>query len=122
MTNAVGGVIAVKMNGELIRAKGAWTYNLGRPMRETVLGVDAPHGFKTVPQVAYIEGATTHRAELDLEALVTAVDVTVELELANGQKIVLIKARFAGEGTGNTEEGEVAVRFESDFPAEVLAA
>jgi len=121
MTNAVGGIITVRVNGAVLRAKGAWTYNLGRPMREAIVGSDGVHGYKEVPQVAYIEGTTTDRGDLDLTALVTLRDATVTLDLANGKAFVLAQAWFAGEGAASTEEGEVAVRFEG-ISAEELAA
>lgn len=118
----IGGVISVRMNGEQVRAKGSWEFNLGRPMRGAVIGADAPHGYKETPQVAFISGATSDHESLDLEALFTAEDVTVTLVLATGKTVILRNAWFAGEGTGTTEEGEIAVRFESLSQAEVLAA
>lgn len=106
----VGGIIEVKVNGELYSAKGAFTYNLGKPKREEVLGSDSFHGYKETPQVAFIEGAITDNAELSLEKLVTLKDATGILTLANSKVIVLRDACYAGEGTGNTEEGEIPFR------------
>lgn len=119
MTTAVGGRITIKVNGNQIRAKGNFTYNLGLPMREAVVGADEVHGYKEVPQVAHIEGATTDRGDLDLEALIEATGVTVTLDLPNGKTIGFFDAWFAGEGNVTTEEGEVALRFEA-LRAEVL--
>jgi len=119
MTNAVGGLIEVYLNGQRLRAKGNFTYNLGRPMREAVVGADAVHGYKEVPQVAFLEGATTDRGDLDLEQLVGARDLTVTLVLPNGKTIGFFQAWFAGPGNATTEEGEVAVRFEAER-AEVI--
>ena len=115
----VGGIIELKSNGATHSARGNFTYNLGRPMREAVIGADAVHGYKETPQVAFIEGEVTDNAGLRLEALITTNDATVLLRLANGKLIVLRNAWFAGEGTGNTEEGNVAVRFEGMSGEEV---
>jgi len=112
MANRVGGIIELKVDGAILSAKGNFTYNLGRPMREAVVGADAVHGYKETPQVPFIEGEITDNANLNLEALVNTTDATVYLRLANGKIIVLRQAWFAGEGTGNTEEGNIAVRFE----------
>lgn len=71
------------------------------------------HGYKETPQVAFIEGAVTDSDELDLATLVTADNVTVTLELNNGKVVTLSNAWFASEGSGSTDEGEIAVRFES---------
>lgn len=114
MSQRRGGLISLQTNGELQDAKGAFTYNLGRPKKEAIIGADRPHGFKEVPQIGFIEGAITDRGTLDLEKLVTLEDATVTLELANGKVVVLRNAWYAGEGTVSTEEGEIAVRFEGE--------
>jgi hypothetical protein len=121
MTTAVGGIITVRANGAPIRAKGSFTYNLGRPMREAVVGADGVHGYRETPQVAFIEGTTTDKGDLDLSALVGLTDATVMLELANRKTVVLAGAWFAGEGSATTEEGEVAVRFEGVSAEELRA-
>src|SRR5689334_18708962 len=108
----VGGIIQVQVQGSIYDAKGSFSYNIGREKREAVVGADTVHGYKAMPQVAFIEGVITDRQTLNLEQLVTAKDVTVTLQLANSKVIVLRDAWFAGEGTASTEEGEIQVRFE----------
>lgn len=108
----VGGIISLKVDGVIHNAKGNFTYNLGKPRREGVVGHDAVHGYKELPQVPFIEGEITDRADLSLEQLVAISDATVTLDLANGKVIVLRNAWFAAEGTFNTEEGNGTVRFE----------
>lgn len=119
MSQRKGGIIFLQVNGEIYDAKGSFTYNIGRPVREAIVGHDSVHGYKELPQVAFIEGEITDRSTLDLEALVTLSGATVTLELANGKVIVLRDAWFAGEGTGNTEEGNLAVRFEGKSGEEI---
>lgn len=108
----VGGIIYLKVGSELLQAKGSFTYNIGAPQREAVVGMDGVHGFKETPQVPYIEGEITDSNKLDLHTLVNARDVTVTLQLANGKTIVLQEAWYAADGTGNTEEGNLPVRYE----------
>lgn len=117
--NRIGGIIALKVNGDIYFAKGNFTYNLGKPKREGVVGADAVHGYKETPQVPFIEGEITDRNELSLEDLVTLDEATITLELANGKVIALSEAWYAGEGTGNTEEGNIACRFEGISAEEV---
>lgn len=114
MSQRRGGLISFQTNGEIQDAKGSFTYNLGRPVREGIVGSDRMHGFKETPQPGFIEGALTDRAALDLNALVTLKDATITLELANGKVIALRNAYYASEGSGTTEEGEIAVRFEGE--------
>lgn len=120
MTERVGGIIFVKTDGELYRAKGSWTYNLGKPMREGVIGSDGFHGYKETPQLSFIEGVITDGASLSMETLLGLKDATVTLELANGKIIVLREAYFAGEGSATTEEGEIAARFEGNGEGEEI--
>lgn len=109
----VGGIIQLAVGGERFDCKGNFTYNLGYPKREPVNGADATHGFKEVPQPAFIEGEVTDRGGLSIKKLVTMDGATATLKLANGKVISLRSVWYAGEGTGNTEEGNIGVRFES---------
>lgn len=107
-----GGTIFLKVDGAIHSAKGSFSYNIGSPMREAIVGADVVHGYKETPQVPFIEGEITDNPDLDLAALTTGKELTVTLELANGKVISLREAWFAGEGTGNTEEGNIGVRWE----------
>lgn len=108
----VGGIIEFKINGELFSAKGSFTYNLGRPKRDAVVGSDKVHGYKEMPQSPYIEGAITDNADLSLEQLVLVKEATITLSLANGKIVVLREGYYSGDGNVTTEEGEIAVRFD----------
>jgi hypothetical protein len=112
MSQRRAGLIQVRVNGFVYDAKGSWSYNLGRPKREAIIGADGVHGYKETPQVSFVEGEITDHLTLDLGALATIQDATVTLDLANGKQIVINDAWYAGEGTGNTEEGNIGVRFE----------
>lgn len=115
----VGGIIFLKINGELFSAKGAFTYDIGVPQRTAVVGADAVHGFMEQPKAPMIEGAITDSSDLQIKNLFELRDATVTLELANGKVIVLRQAFFSGEGTTSTEEGEIAVKFEGLSAQEV---
>ena len=121
MSRRIGGIIQLQVNGEVMSAKGNFTFNRGRPMREAIVGADVVHGFKETPQVPFIEGEISDRGDLDVAALVTLTDATVTISLANGKMFVLNGAYFAGDGTANTEEGNMAVRFEGSNGEEFTA-
>lgn len=114
------GTIQLQVSGEIMDAKGSFSYNLGKPKREAIPGADRIHGYKEMPQVPFIEGIITDRGTLDLAALVSSTEVTVTLKLANG-KTISLNGWFAGEGTGTTEEGEITVRWEGSLPAEEIS-
>lgn len=115
-----GGQIQVQVNGVLYQAKGEFTYSLGRPKRDAIVGSDnRVHGFKETGQVPYIEGKFTDAGDLDLNALLVLQNATVTLALANEKMIVLSGAYYASEGEVTTEEGEISVRFEGTEAEEV---
>lgn len=115
------GIIQFQVDGEIMDAKGNFSYNLGRPVREPIIGSDVAHGFMERPQIAFIEGEITDRSDLDLAVLVTTDAATITLRLNNGKTISLRDAWFAGEGTGNSEEGNIAVRFEGIGAEEITS-
>jgi hypothetical protein len=113
------GTIQVQTNGEIQDAAGSFSYNLGGKKRETIVGPDGVHGFKEMPQPAFIEGELVDRGNLNLRALVDSVDVTVTLSLANGKVVVLRDGWFAGEGTASTDEAKIPVRWEGTNAEEI---
>lgn len=115
----IGGLILVKVNGEVFLAKGDYTYNLGVAKKEMVVGSDGVHGYKEVPQKPFIEGAITDTDELDLQVLQETKDATITLELANTKVIVLENAVYAADGDVTTGEGEIQARFEGLSAREV---
>lgn len=114
-----GGTLFVKVDGVQYDAKGNFTYNLGAPKRDGIVGPDRVHGYKELPQIPMIEGEITDSSDLNLEAFLNISDSTVTLELANGKVFVLRNAWYAGEGNVQTEEGNVQVKFEGESAEEV---
>ncbi len=112
-SKARGGKVELLVNGLRFDVKANVTYNLGRDRRESVVGQDGTHGYKLVPQQAYIAGTITDADSLDLAELCDVDDATVILRRANGKTIVLDSAWYAGTGEGSTEEGEFDFRFEA---------
>ena len=112
MAEHVAGVLSFQLNGTTYRMKGNWTYNLGRVKRDGIVGSDGVHGYKEVPQVPFVEGAVTDGRSLVLDDLLGFTEGTATLHLRNGKVIELRDGWFAGEGTVDTEESEIAVRFE----------
>jgi len=114
-----GGIITFKVQGVQHDAKGNFSYNLGFNKTETALGSDRRHGYTEKPQACYIEGEITDRPDIKLKDLFNLRQATVTLELANGKVIVMRGARYAGEGKGQTDEGNLEIRFEGDDCEEI---
>jgi hypothetical protein len=108
----LAGLIGFTINGEIQLVEGDFTYNPGAPKREALVGADRVHGFKETPQVAFIEGTIRDRKALDIQSLYNLDDATVALYKGNEKVFTLRDAWFAGEGTGNTGDAKLQVRFE----------
>lgn len=121
MPQRVGGIAQFNVNGVRYRAKGNFTYNLGNPKRDGVLGADGIHGFMEKPQIPFIEGVITITDDLDVADLLALTEGTVILDLLTNKSVVLRQAWFAGEANASTEEGELPVRFEGLSAEEVRA-
>lgn len=119
--NRRAGKINVIVDGVPYDAIGSFTWNLGKDQREALVGANAHHGYKVMPQVAFIEGEIRDEGSLDWETVVEIKNATVTLELANGKRILLEDAYYAGEGTGNTEEGNLPLRLEGRRATNILA-
>lgn len=115
----IAGIIFVKANGVQYKAKGSWTYNLGEPKREMIVGADGVHGFKEMPQAAKLEGVITDQADLDVAGLLNTVDADLTLSLNNGKTIAYRNATWTGEGDITTEEAEIAAEFMAESAREV---
>jgi hypothetical protein len=115
----IAGLLQLKIGGEIQDAKGSFSYNLGLPKREEIVGADGVHGYKETPQAAFIEGMITDRGTLDVARLARGVNLTVTLALAN-KTIVLGEAWFAGDGTVTTEEAEIQVKWVSKLQGQEI--
>jgi hypothetical protein len=117
--NRRSGTLYFKVDGAPYSAKGSFTYNLGASKREAIVGADAVHGYKEMPQTPFVEGEITDSADLDVKTLLNLDGVTVTLELANGKVILLRDAWYAGDGNIGTEEANIQIRFEGISAEEI---
>jgi hypothetical protein len=117
----IAGYLSVQVNGEVYNAVGNFTFNIGSPKREMLVGPDRIHGYKEMPQVPFIEGEIRDSSELDLATLTTLKDATATLALANGKTIVLKDAVYVSDGNVQTEEANIQFRLEGTKAEEVPA-
>jgi hypothetical protein len=105
--DVIAGILELKLNGEVLNAKGNFTYNLGEDKSDPIVGADRVHGFMEKPQAPRIEGEITDDSELDAKAIVGIKNASVALTLRNGKMISLTGARYTGEGDIQTEESNI---------------
>jgi hypothetical protein len=116
-----GGILELKINGEIFDAKGNFSYGLGKNERSAIVGADSVHGYSEKIMAPFIEGEITDKDSLSLDALSKVTDAVITLTVANGKIIVLRGAWCTNpDGLGaSTEEGAVKVRFEGTSAEEV---
>lgn len=109
-----GGIIFLKIDGVQYQAKGEFSYGLGKPTREAIVGSDAVHGYAENPIAPFIEGEITDGIDISLDTIANITDSTITLELANEKVIALRNAWSTNpDGLGaSTGEGNIPVRFE----------
>ena len=121
MSQRIGGILFVKVNGVQYKAK-ATNFEVihGNNKKEGVAGIDGVHGYKETIVVPSISGAITDDIDLDMKNLQSFDDVTVTAEQANGKVVVLRNAWFCAQDEAiGTEEGEVPFKFEGKSLEEV---
>lgn len=109
--NLIGGTAYLKVDGVQYMSRGNWKYNFGMPTRSTVFDGNSAVGYTEAPQEPSIEGDMTVPAILDVATLVTLDDVTITLELENGNIVTLRNAWYAGDGTVDVNEGMMPAKF-----------
>ena len=118
----LSGIFNLRINGLLVTASGAFTFNHGGVRHEAKLGGDGRvAGFKSMGTVPFIEGELIYTPDLDIKEIQSIQAGEIILELANGKVFVLINAHWAGDGNIQTEDGNYSVRFEGTDSEEFTA-
>lgn len=111
--NRVGGLITLSIDGELLKAKGAFTCRPSMNQRNDVAGSsanDPVHGFTEEAMVPFIEGVITIANDDDVDRIIKMVDTLGKVDLANGKTFVLREGWYSGSGEYNSETGELPFR------------
>ena len=108
----VAGTMTIQANGTVLNAVGSFTYNLGQPKREYLVGPDRAHGYKELPQIGSIEGEIRDSDQIRITDVVNLVDATITLILATGKTVMCANAAYCADGNGETEEGNIEFKVE----------
>lgn len=113
------GVVAVRVNGDVLRIRGNVNYSVGGLVREAIKGQAGLVGFSVKPEGAYIEIESIDASDVDLAALQQLEDQTVTAQLRNGKTIVVNAASVVGLIEVSGEDGSFTVRFEGPNGKEI---
>ncbi|MGX9966068.1 phage tail tube protein [Roseomonas sp. F4] len=105
------GTAYVKVDGIQLALQGGLTINFGTVVREPMMGMDGPHGFKETPMMPSIEASFTKGPEISLATLSSITDSTVTAECTDGTVFVLSEAFQSGELAFNAAEGTYSATF-----------
>jgi hypothetical protein len=112
MTNKVGGIAYIKVDGKQFLLRGNLKYGPADRERETVAGMDQVHGFKEMVKTPFVEMDLTDTAGLNVKKFQEMTDVSVVVELGNGKQFVLSNAWCVTAPEVDASEGQFTVRFE----------
>jgi hypothetical protein len=104
-----GGLLQLQINGDVHDAKGNYEINMGKPKKETIVGADRVHGYKSMPQAARITGEITDAPTLSLEEIADLKDATIAVQIGTGKTYTMTNAWNVADGTLNTDEGNIPV-------------
>ncbi len=110
----LAGVAYVTIDGTSYALAGEGNYRLSTRKRESLIGQDGVHGYSEMPTAGMISWKGRDSGSLSIQTLNDAVDVTVQLELANGKNVIARNAWRSGDPIEvNSEDGTFPVVFES---------
>ena len=119
--NRRAGIATLQVNGKVYDMVGDFSWNLGNPKREPLMGPSGMQGFSEMPQSPFIEGEIRDSGGLDLNELQNITDATITLRVANGKTILFSEAFYSADGNVGTNEANVQFNFNA-MNADVLAA
>lgn len=117
----VAGVVYLRVDGRMYRARAEIKVSINTVEREAVIGQDGIHGYIERPVVTYVEGKITDGPELSIELLQAMCNVTVTVELLNGKVYLLRNAWNTKAGPLDTTDGSIEFRFEGRAAEELLS-
>ena len=117
MAQLVRGVAHFKLNGKNFSQPADGNFDIsytGGVKREFTKASDGTSTYSEMPDYSRVSGEITTTPGVDYDELVLATNVTVIIQLANGQTFVLSQAGYVGDGKLSTKEGTFAFEFAGD--------
>ena len=112
-TRRLAGTAYLFVDGTSYMLAGDFMYSPTKVERETLIGMDAVHGYSEKPAVAYVSGKIRDSGGLKVSSINAMSDVTVTVELANGKTIIARNAWTIEPPVVNTVDGTFDVRWDA---------
>lgn len=111
-TNRLAGTANLTVDGQGFLLVGDFEYNPSKVTRESLVGMDGPHGYSEKPRVGSIAGTLRDSGGLSVSALNAMTNVTVVCELANGKTIIGRNMWTVEDQTAKSTEATIEVKWE----------
>ncbi|NMG64883.1 phage tail protein [Azoarcus indigens] len=108
MGQKIAGTAYVKADGTQFTVTGAVEAPVSPYIRESI----APGVFKEEDRVPFVVVEVAHTADLPIETLAEATNMTVTVEFKNGRVYTLTGAYLVEEPSTSSDEGKIQYRFE----------
>lgn len=119
MGQRLAGIVTLTVDTQVYMGQGDIEYNVSKINRTTLAGQTGVEGYSEMPVAGHISGNLRDFKGLKVADFNAMTNVTVTLELANGKVITGRNMWQVGEALAvNTQEGTVAVRWESNDVSE----
>lgn len=110
--NTIAGTATLTVNGQSYFLRGAFKYSPSTVKRESLVGMDAFHGFKETRVAPFMSATLSDSDGLSVTALNQMVNVTVTAILSNGKTITGRNMATIDVQEVDSMEGSVDVRWE----------
>lgn len=111
-TNRLAGTASIAVGGVTYLLQGALSYSPCTLERESLVGIDAVHGYSEKPHVGSIKGTLRDNNGLKVADFNAMTSVNITLQLANGKTIVGSNMWCVGVQEVKTEDATFEVNFE----------
>lgn len=107
----VAGICYIKVDGEQLEVQGGVETPLMAVMRETVMGLNGPAGYKETAQRPFVKLSAIFVAGFPMDKVQNGTDMTVTAEFPNGKVYTLSGAYLEGEPTVKADDGTTELEF-----------
>lgn len=119
MSDRTGGILSFVVDGVQYEVEGSFTFSAQRFLRTSVSGVAGPAGHKREGAQPFFEGVVHYKEAVSTVTLTELENVTCQLDLYNGKKLVLERAAQVGELEVDAVEGTFTLRLEGPIGREL---
>lgn len=111
MGKRVAGTVYFKVDGQQLEVSGGVEVPLGNFVREAVMGVNGPAGYKETARVPAVKLSAIFRDDFPIDLITDGDDMTITVEMPAGQVYTLSSGYMVGEPSAKADDGTVDLEF-----------